>query len=105
MGHPARNRRPSNSLDSGGRAWRVSPSRQGRPELVNAASRGIASSNLTVVNGAAGVNEMLAGLIGQGLAVLDLLRTSTSAGANGTGTVPAAPVAQALGADGKAVMS
>ena len=75
------------------------------PELVNAASRGIASSNLTVLNGAAGVNEMLAGLIGQGLAVLDLLRTSTSAVANGTGTVPAAPVAQALGADGKAVMS
>jgi uncharacterized membrane protein YqiK len=74
------------------------------PELVNAASRGIASSNLTVLNGAAGVNEMLAGLIGQGLAVLDLLRTATSAGANGTGTVPAA-VAQALGADGKAVMS
>jgi flotillin len=61
------------------------------PELVNAASRGIASSNLTVLNGAAGVNEMLAGLIGQGLAVLDLLRTSTSAGANGTATVPAAP--------------
>ena len=85
------------------------------PELVNAASRGIASSNLTVLNGAAGVSEMLAGLIGQGLAVLDLLRTSTSAGANGAGTVPATAgpatagpattVAQALGADGKAVTS
>lgn len=53
------------------------------PELVSAASRGIAGSNLTVLNGAAGVNEMLAGLVGQGLAVLDLLRSSTSAGANG----------------------
>src|SRR5262249_29573608 len=49
------------------------------PELVDAAARGIAGSNLTVLNGAAGVNEMLAGLVGQGLAVLDLLRASTSA--------------------------
>lgn len=51
------------------------------PELVEAASHGIAGSNLTVLNGAAGVNEMIAGLVGQGLAVLDLLRTSTAAAA------------------------
>src|SRR5712671_6616304 len=36
------------------------------PELVEAAARGIAGSNLTVLNGAAGVNEVLAGLVGQG---------------------------------------
>jgi hypothetical protein len=35
-----------------------------------------------VLNGAAGVNEMLTGLTGQGLAVLDLLRTSTAAEAS-----------------------
>jgi flotillin len=52
------------------------------PELVDAASRGIAGSNLTVLNGAAGVTEMLTGLVGQGLAVLDLLRTSTAAEAS-----------------------
>src|SRR5258707_254906 len=54
------------------------------PELVEAAARGIAGSNLTVLNGAAGVNEVLAGLVGQGMAVLDLLRTSTSAAAAGS---------------------
>jgi len=48
------------------------------PDLVDAASRGIAGSNLTVL-GASGVNEILAGLVGQGLAVLELLRTSTAA--------------------------
>jgi hypothetical protein len=36
---------------------------------------------------------MFAGLISQGLAVLDLLRTSTSAGANGGEAQPAAPAA------------
>ena len=54
------------------------------PELVEAAARGIAGSNLTVLNGAAGVNEVLAGLVGQGMAVLDLLRTSTSAAPAGS---------------------
>ena len=53
------------------------------PALVEAAARGIADSNLTVLNGAAGVNEMIAGLVGQGLAVLDLLRSSTTALAAG----------------------
>ena len=47
------------------------------PDLVDAASRGIAGSNLTVL-GASGVNEMLAGLVGQGLAVLEVLRSSTA---------------------------
>jgi uncharacterized membrane protein YqiK len=63
------------------------------PELVNAASRGIAGSNLTVLNGAAGVSEVLAGLISQGMAVLDLLRSSTAAAANGAQTPSAGPPA------------
>ncbi|HVB43748.1 MAG TPA: SPFH domain-containing protein [Streptosporangiaceae bacterium] len=49
------------------------------PELVEAAARGIAGSNLTVLNGASGVNEVIAGLVGQGMAVLELLRTSAAA--------------------------
>ncbi len=48
------------------------------PDLVEAASKGIAGSHLTVLNGASGVNEMLAGLVGQGLAVLEVLRSSTA---------------------------
>jgi flotillin len=74
------------------------------PQLVEAASRGIAGSNLTVLNGASGVNEIIAGLVGQGLAVLDLLRTSTAAGA--LTKEPTArevtPAAAARAADGKA---
>jgi flotillin len=65
------------------------------PELVEAAARGIAGSNLTVLNGAAGVNEMLAGLVGQGLAVLELLRASTSAASAGS-PAQAAPVGTSL---------
>jgi flotillin len=53
------------------------------PALVDAAARGIAGSNLTVLNGASGVNEVIAGLVGQGLAVLELVRSSTSAAAAG----------------------
>ena len=68
------------------------------PALVEAASHGIAGSNLTVLNGASGVNEMIAGLIGQGLAVLELLRTSTAH----AGAAEAGPGAAELAA-GKAV--
>jgi flotillin len=48
------------------------------PALVEAAARSIAGSNLTILNGAQGVNEMIAGLVGQGLSVLDVLRKSTA---------------------------
>jgi flotillin len=58
------------------------------PALVESASRGIADSNLTILNGAQGVSEMIAGLVAQGLSVLDLLRSSTAAG-NGTTLRPA----------------
>jgi hypothetical protein len=61
------------------------------PDLVEAAARSIAGSNLTILNGAQGVNEMIAGLVGQGLSVLDVLRKST-ADAAASSTLPA-PVA------------
>ncbi len=48
------------------------------PAMVEAAARGIAGSNLTVLNGTTGVNELFAGLIGQGLAIFDTLKTSTA---------------------------
>jgi flotillin len=50
------------------------------PALVESAATGIAGSNLTVLNGAQGVNELLAGLVSQGLSILDLLRKSTADG-------------------------
>ena len=65
------------------------------PALVEAASRSIAGSNLTILNGAQGVNEVLAGMIGQGLSILDVLRKSTAAAAVDRavdGTAPAGEV-------------
>ncbi len=53
------------------------------PALVQAAASGIAGSNLTVLNGAQGVNEVLAGLVGQGLSILELLRTANATQAAG----------------------
>jgi flotillin len=58
------------------------------PALVDAAARGIAGSQLTILNGAQGVNEIVAGLVGQGLSILDVLRKSTTAAA-GNGALPA----------------
>jgi flotillin len=44
------------------------------PLLVQAAAEGIKGSDLTVLNGAEGVNEMVAGVVGQGLAIFNSLR-------------------------------
>lgn len=46
------------------------------PDLVSAAATGLAGSQLTVFNGAQGVNEMMSQLIGQGASVLDTVRAS-----------------------------
>jgi flotillin len=56
------------------------------PAIVEAAARGLAGANLTVLNGTQGVNEIVAGLIGQGISILDLLKKAT---ANGNGSAPA----------------
>jgi uncharacterized membrane protein YqiK len=46
------------------------------PALAEAAAAGLAGANLTVLNGTQGVNEVVAGLIGQGITILDLLKKS-----------------------------
>lgn len=51
------------------------------PSLVEAAARGIADSNLTILNGTQGVNEVVTGIVGQGLSILDVLKRSTAAAA------------------------
>jgi uncharacterized membrane protein YqiK len=65
------------------------------PALVEAAARGLADSNLTILNGTQGVNEVVAGLVGQGLSILDTLKKS--AAITGHGASPAAPVPAAPG--------
>ena len=60
------------------------------PAIVEAAARGLAGANLTVLNGTEGVNEVVAGLVGQGLSILDLLKKSGMATAPAPGPVPSA---------------
>jgi uncharacterized membrane protein YqiK len=45
------------------------------PQIVDATARGLAGSNLTVLNGTEGVGQMMTGIVAQGMAVLDTLRT------------------------------
>ena len=55
------------------------------PALVEAAARGLSNANLTILNGTQGVGDVIAGLVGQGLSIFDLLRKSaTAVSANGT---------------------
>ncbi len=57
------------------------------PALVEAAARGLAESNLTILNGTQGVNDVVTGLVGQGLSILETLRRSGTVAANGTSPV------------------
>jgi flotillin len=65
------------------------------PALVEAAARGLADANLTVLSGTQGVNEVVAGLVGQGLSILDTLKKSAAVTGhgtpNGSAPVPAVP--------------
>jgi uncharacterized membrane protein YqiK len=63
------------------------------PSLVAAAAEGIKGSTLTVLNGSEGVNEVLTGVVAQGLTIYDTLRnavsaTSASASAGANASVP-----------------
>jgi hypothetical protein len=53
------------------------------PGLVQAAAEGISNSHLTVLNGSDGVNEVVTGVVGQGLAIYDTLRRSIAASSAG----------------------
>ncbi|MEV5675890.1 MULTISPECIES: flotillin family protein [unclassified Streptomyces] len=53
------------------------------PALADAAARGMAGARLTVLNGTDGVNSMAAGLVGQGLAILDSLRNTKDPAVDG----------------------
>jgi uncharacterized membrane protein YqiK len=59
------------------------------PAIVNAAASGIAQSNLTILNGTEGVNQVVAGIVGQGLSILDTLKKATSGNDNGAVSGPA----------------
>lgn len=71
------------------------------PAIVEAAARGLAGSNLTILNGTQGVSDVVAGLVGQGLSILDLLKKTANGSPNGTApaavTQDRAPAASAEG--------
>jgi flotillin len=48
------------------------------PTIVEAAARGLSGANLTVLNGTQGVNDLVVGLVGQGLTILETLRKATA---------------------------
>ncbi|MGJ3560887.1 hypothetical protein ACR6C2_30540 [Streptomyces sp. INA 01156] len=63
------------------------------PALADAAARGMAGAHLTVLNGTEGVSQMAAGLVSQGLAILDTLQNTKDPTVNGKSNlrIPARP--------------
>ncbi|MEV5718652.1 SPFH domain-containing protein [Amycolatopsis mediterranei] len=49
------------------------------PQIVKEAGRGLAGANVNILNGADGLGEMAAGLVGQGLSILDSVKRGLSA--------------------------
>ncbi len=50
------------------------------PLIVEAAAKGLANSNLTILNGQEGVNDTISGMVGQGLAVFGALQKGILSG-------------------------
>jgi uncharacterized membrane protein YqiK len=48
------------------------------PLIVEKAASGLASANVTVLNGADGLSEVVSGLVGQGLAIFDTIRSNVA---------------------------
>ena len=69
------------------------------PSLVEAAARGLADSNVTILNGTQGVNEIAAELVGHGLTILKPSRSRRRS--PGTGqpplSTPSGPTGRAQG--------
>ncbi len=52
------------------------------PEIVGRAAEGLSGANLTVLNGADGLSQVAAGLVSQGLAIFDTLRSGIAQAAD-----------------------
>jgi hypothetical protein len=74
------------------------------PQIVKEAAAGLAGANLSVLNGAEGLSEMAAGLVAQGLTILDSIKkglTSDGSGAKAVTSVSLADTGNS-GPDGAA---
>jgi uncharacterized membrane protein YqiK len=54
------------------------------PQIVEKAAAGLATANVTVLNGSDGLSEVVSGLVGQGLAIFDTIRGSVQPASAGT---------------------
>jgi uncharacterized membrane protein YqiK len=61
------------------------------PSLVAEAAKGISGSNLTILNGTDGVNQVAAGVVSQGLSIYEALRNSVASTKAALPEAPAAP--------------
>jgi len=66
------------------------------PQIVKEAAAGLAGANVTVLNGADGLGEIAAGLVSQGLTILDSVRNSVAQSPGHNGQQPAPAPAPAL---------
>src|SRR6266487_773400 len=64
------------------------------PQIVKEAAGGLAGANLSVLNGADGLSEIAAGLVGQGLTILDSVKKSPAGWAAPVITGPDEPAAE-----------
>jgi flotillin len=74
------------------------------PTLVAEAAKGITGSHLTILNGTEGVNHVIAGIVGQGLAIYESLRSSVTE-ANGSASPDSSPSAAGQKTDAQPVAS
>jgi uncharacterized membrane protein YqiK len=61
------------------------------PQIVKEAAAGLAGANVTVLNGADGLGEIAAGLVSQGLTILESVRRGVGVGPTDGGTTPTSP--------------
>jgi flotillin len=67
------------------------------PQIVQAAATGLAGANVSVLNGADGLSEIAAGLVGQGLSILEAVKKGLSdSTANPVGAGPGEPAPAAI---------
>jgi len=61
------------------------------PQIVKEAAGGLANANVNVLNGAEGLSEIAAGLVGQGLTILDSIKKNLSTGPEASAEVVRLP--------------
>jgi uncharacterized membrane protein YqiK len=69
------------------------------PLIVEKAAGGLANANVTLLNGSDGLSEVVSGLVGQGLAIFDSLRSNVGADKDGKPAIEHGTSTSADGAD------